>query len=242
MDGKHIRITCPRASGSHFFNYKSYNSIILFALVDANYRFLYVDAGTNGRVGDAGVFLKSKLRECLADRSILKIPEGRRLGDTNVITPMVVLADDAFPLTYNIMKPYPLKGITKEEKIFNYRLSRGRRMVESTFGILASRFRVFLTSINLSPEKVTTIILAACTLHNLLTERRLHLYTRQETGSTVIGNCTYLQPQSTENLQEMLPLGTQTVPGRTLHGRAIRDALKTFYNGAGKVPWQDHHI
>lgn len=123
MDGKHIRITCPRASGSHFFNYKSYNSIILFALVDANYRFLYVDAGTNGRVGDAGVFLKSKLRECLADRSILKIPEGRRLGDTNVITPMVVLADDAFPLTYNIMKPYPLKGITKEEKIFNYRLS-----------------------------------------------------------------------------------------------------------------------
>lgn len=115
-------------------------------------------------------------------------------------------------------------------------------MVESTFGILASRFRVFLTSINLSPEKVTTIILAACTLHNLLTERRLHLYTRQETGSTVIGNCTYLQPQSTENLQEMLPLGTQTVLGRTLHGRAIRDALKTFYNGAGKVPWQDHHI
>ncbi|XP_046998608.1 uncharacterized protein LOC124613905 [Schistocerca americana] len=119
MDGKHIRIKCPQASGSHFLNYKSFNSIILFAMVDASYKYLYVDVGTNGRVGDAGVFSKSKLRECLIDRSMLNISEGRKLRNTNITTPIAVLADDAFPLSYNIMKPYPLKGITKE-KVFNY--------------------------------------------------------------------------------------------------------------------------
>ncbi|XP_049771727.1 uncharacterized protein LOC126191157 [Schistocerca cancellata] len=242
MDGKHIRIKCPQASGSHFFNYKSFNSIILFAMVDASYKFLYVDVGTNGRVGDAGVFSKSKLRECLIDRSMLNIPDGRKLGNTNITTPMVVLADDAFPLSYNIMKPYPLKGITKEEKVFNYRLSRGRRLVESSFGILASRFRIFLTTINLPPEKVTTITLAACTLHNLLTERRKHLYTRQETVSAVVGDCTYLETQSIEDLQQMEPIACQAASGRTVHGRAVREYFKTFYNGAGKVPWQDNHI
>ncbi|XP_049799648.1 uncharacterized protein LOC126234952 [Schistocerca nitens] len=142
MDGKHIHIKCPQASGYHF------------AMVDASYTFLYVDVGTNGRVGDAGVFSKSKPQECLIDRSILNIPEGRKLGNTNITPPMVVLADHAFTLSYNIMKPYPLKGITKEEKVFNYRLSQGRRLVESSFDILASRFRIFLTAINLPAENV----------------------------------------------------------------------------------------
>ena len=79
MDGKHIRIKCPESGGSHFFNYKSYNSIVFFALVDANYKFLYIDIGTNGRIGDAGVYAKSKLKTCLTDRSILNIPAERKL-------------------------------------------------------------------------------------------------------------------------------------------------------------------
>nr|CAI5843193.1 unnamed protein product [Callosobruchus analis] len=41
------------------------------------------------------------------------------------------------------MKPYQQKGISHEEKIFNYRLCRARRVVENVFGILASRFRIF---------------------------------------------------------------------------------------------------
>lgn len=60
MDGKYIRIKCPESSGSHYYNYKHYNSIILFALVDANYKFIYVDVGANGREGDAAVQAKNK--------------------------------------------------------------------------------------------------------------------------------------------------------------------------------------
>lgn len=56
MDGKHILFKVPRNAGSSFYNYKKQNSIMLLTLVDADYKFIYVDVGTNGRVSDGGVF------------------------------------------------------------------------------------------------------------------------------------------------------------------------------------------
>jgi len=56
MDGKHVIIRCPPKSASDCFNYKKDFSTILFAIVDSNYNFLYIDVGTNGRANDALVF------------------------------------------------------------------------------------------------------------------------------------------------------------------------------------------
>ncbi|KAJ8939524.1 hypothetical protein NQ314_011091 [Rhamnusium bicolor] len=64
------------------------------------------------------------------------------------------------------MKPYSRVSLTKEQKVFNYRLSRARRIVENAFGILASRFRIFEKPMACLPETVDKIIKTCCALHN----------------------------------------------------------------------------
>ena len=61
IDGKHVQMYSPRNSRSLFFNYKKHFSIVLLALVDADYRFRYVQVGDYGRNSDGGIFKNSAL-------------------------------------------------------------------------------------------------------------------------------------------------------------------------------------
>ncbi|KAI0221825.1 hypothetical protein LSAT2_026913 [Lamellibrachia satsuma] len=132
LDGKHVAIQQPVNSGSEFFNYKHFFSVLLLALVDANYKFVYVDVGAPGRAGDAGVFAESSLKVAL-EKNTLNLPSAETIdGIPNKIQYHIV-GDDAFPLSEKIMKPYPQRNLDKSKRIFNYRLSRSRRVVENAF-------------------------------------------------------------------------------------------------------------
>ncbi|KAJ8944581.1 hypothetical protein NQ314_009452 [Rhamnusium bicolor] len=48
------------------------------------------------------------------------------------------------------------------------KLSRARRVVENALGILVARWRVFRKSLEVQPELVDKLVLASCSLHNLL--------------------------------------------------------------------------
>lgn len=87
----------------------------------------------------------------------------------------------AFTLLPSFLKPYSHRNLTHDERIFNYRCSRARRVVENAFGILASRFRIFHTEINMNVEKFDFIIMASCILHNFL--RRTNRITYTPIGS-----------------------------------------------------------
>ena len=144
---------------------------MLLAIVDANYRFIYTDIGCNGRISDGGVYRNCNIAKALENNS-LSIPQASYLAGTNTLFPYVIVADDAFTLKPYLLKPYSQVGLTKEKRIFNYRLSRARRVVENAFGILANRFRVFMTRMGVVPEKVEAITMACCILHNFLLSRQ----------------------------------------------------------------------
>nr|CAI5834475.1 unnamed protein product [Callosobruchus analis] len=170
IDGKHILIQAPAKSGSTFYNY--YSFIVLLAVCDAHYKFLMVDIGSEGRHSDGGIFKNSSMGRLLAGGS-LRLPEPSGLVDG---TPMsyYLVADEAFPLTTFMMRPYPGKFLTQYKRIFNYRICRGRRLIENTFGILASRWRIFRKPIISKLSTAEHIIKATVCLHNWLMIQQLN--------------------------------------------------------------------
>ena len=79
----------------------------------------------------------------------LKLPLPRKPDNSTSDLPYVFVGNEAFALRKDLLKPFSQKQLTNERRVFNYRLSRARKVTENTFGIVASRFRVFRTEINL---------------------------------------------------------------------------------------------
>lgn len=79
LDGRHIKFRPPHSSGSYFFNYKGNHSIVLLGLVDAQYKFFYVNVGVNGHISDGGVFRESSLSQAITNTSV-NIPPAKALA------------------------------------------------------------------------------------------------------------------------------------------------------------------
>ncbi|XP_066958645.1 uncharacterized protein [Macrobrachium rosenbergii] len=137
----------------HYFNYKKFFSMVLLAVADASYKFLYVDMGAIGSESDGGAFAQTRLGEMLLQQEAnLPQPEALPGQPNGFPVDYFLVGDDAFPLRNYLMKPYPKRGLTKEERIYNYRLSRASRTVENAFGILANRFRISHVVMCLKPD------------------------------------------------------------------------------------------
>ena len=171
IDGKHVAMQAPHRSGSMFFNYKKTHSIVLMAVCDANYLFTMVDIGDTGRNSDGGVFSNSALGQCILENR-LHLPPDEEIEQTSIKFPYVFVRDEAFPLKVNIMKPYPAAALGFKEQIYNYRLSRARRIIENCFGIAASQFRIFRRPIIAKVDTVVKVTKAVVALHNFCMIKR----------------------------------------------------------------------
>ena len=132
--------------------------------------------------------------------------------------------------------------MSKEERIFNYRISRARRVVESAFGILTSRFRCLLTTLELDPETATTITMACVMLHNLILTRDPEL-ANAPTQDMNDGDANAAALGSADLPQ--LASG-QSLPGGNYGNKVAkqqRDYLRDYVNSPrGSVEWQDRMI
>lgn len=231
IDGKHVRIVPPSNSGSYYFNYKGFYSIIMLAVVDAKYNFLYLDIGKNGRNSDGSVIQQTEFYHRLQNGT-LNLPTR---VDTFENMNFVFVADDAFALSDNVMKPFPMRNLTPEQRIYNYRLSRARRVVENAFGILANRFRIFLTSINIAMPKIDTIVLCCCVLHNYLRTHSTAYSTQSSRDPETMAGPSFGVQDSSEALTS-LSSGHPRLP--TLSARQCRVDYMNYFNGIGAVSWQ----
>ncbi|XP_041349545.1 protein ALP1-like [Gigantopelta aegis] len=177
LDGKHVAIKKKKKGESMYFNYKRYHSIVLMALVDADYKFMWVNVGSPGSCSDAQIWNDCDLREHIfTDRIGWPQPDPLPHDDTD--TPYYIIGDEAFALRTWLMKPFSRRHMDHEERIFNYRLSRARRVVENAFGILANCFSCLLTTLRHNPSTVESIVLACVCLHNVM---RI-LYPQEQNG------------------------------------------------------------
>ena len=243
LDGKHIVIQSPMNSGSEFYNYKQYFSIVLMVLVDANYCFLFVDCGSQGRLSDGAVFRNSELYRRIEENQI-HFPPDEPLVEGGPPLPYVFVGDDAFGLSNRIMKPYPgLHDKGSKERVFNYRLSRARRVVENVFGIMASVFRVLRKPMLLQPDKAALITMTCAYLHNFLRKSKtssnytpLDAFDSEKEGEITLGSWR----QDSEGISSLQPL--RRMPRRSKpEAKNIRDNFRDFCVTDGKLEWQNRY-
>jgi hypothetical protein len=168
--GKHIKLKCPASSGSNYFCYKNYYSIVLLAIVDPHYKFIVVDIGSYGRHNDSGIFKNSAFYREYTDGKHFLPP--KPLPGTNIPIPHVLIGDEGFALQMYLMRPFPRTAVAKDarKKRFNKQLNRARRDVENAFGILAQKWRVFFRPIETDVETAERVVKAACSLYQLHSE------------------------------------------------------------------------
>ena len=268
LDGKHCKITQPKNSGSEYWCvYKKTFSIVLMALVDARYRFLWVDVGGVGSSNDASIWNQCSLKEHLEDET-LNIPppaklskdrplpkktpaglpilgeDGEPVMEDPLDVPYFFIGDDAFALSINMMKPISRLHMTYEQSVYSYRISRARRCVENAFGILAHRWRVLYKAMGFHVEKCRCIIKTCIVLHNLLRTR----YPGESAAAADVENedGTYYMGQWRSTVgREEEPEG----PGLGFkhsfkEAKRMQNYLMAYVvdQERGGVPWQDNMI
>ena len=214
------------------------------AICDAKYCFTLVDVGNYGKDNDAQIFGISLMGRAFLDGK-MNIPHP---SSTNGHTlPYVIVADEIFGLKPWLMKPYPGKGLSESEAVFNYRLSRARRTIENAFGILAARWQIFRKPIKANPTLVDSITKACLCLHNYLrlTDNAQYLpsgFIDSEDSSGVITSGDWRSHAQEGGALRSASTG-RAFNRSSENAKGTRDTFCNFFNGQeGSLPWQVSHV
>lgn len=221
------------------------------AICDARYIFTLVDIGSYGSNNDSGVFRHSEIGKAFFNNEMnLPLPHAIQEAPTLGKIPYFLVGDEAFPLQTWLMRPFPGRELPEERMIFNYRLSRARRVIENAFGILSARWRIFLQPIQSNVESSDLIVRATICLHNFLRQTDSAGYcpvgfvdTFDSTGRIKEGEWRHIVRNNRQG--EVLLNDLPAVRGSRPPTSAVevRESMKAYVNSMeGSVPWQWEHI
>ncbi|XP_018404615.1 PREDICTED: uncharacterized protein LOC108781197 [Cyphomyrmex costatus] len=246
VDGKHIQIQRPPRTESLYFNYKQFFSIVLMAAADAEYKFTWVDIGDYGSMSDGGVWAESAFGSALEKDSV-DLPLPCLLPNSEITYPHFFVGDEAFPLKKYMMRPYSKKDLGNPERIFNYRLSRARRVIENAFGILTTKWRILRRFLCCSAENAEIIVKALICLHNFLLTKEGDIGRRYCPNGLIdyeVNGIVHPGAWRTENTSQNVHELRRT--GSNNAGRAIinlRNVLRDYVNSKeGEVEWQWNRV
>ena len=226
-------------AGSLYYSYKQFHSTVMLAMCETRYCFTYVNIGSFGRDNDCAIFSVSKFFQ---DFHHLSVPPNNEIG------PFYIVGDEIFPPKEWLMKPYPGKGLTKEQRVFNYRLSRCRRTIENAFGVLRARWRIFMRPIRVEPTTVDLIVKAATCLHNSLILMDTARYnpagfvdSYSGSGDEFNGDWRTITQEDSGALNDRTsPLSSNN---HSLDAKTVRDRLKAYVSSPeGSLAWQSAHV
>ncbi|XP_051159349.1 uncharacterized protein LOC127280426 [Leptopilina boulardi] len=150
----------------------------------------------------------------------------------------------------NKMRPYPGRctgRMPHDQRIFNYKLSRARRTIENTFGIMCSQWRIFRVPIHATEEHIHLIILAAVVLHNYLQKEEedypedarhycpTNFVDNFENGEEIEGEW-----RRDFQMNAFAPLPSVHV--QRITALRIQNYLKDYFSNEGSVPWHDDMV
>ena len=241
IDGKHIACKAPPNTGSDYFNYKGFFSIILLAVCTSDYKFLWIDTSGKGSSSDAHIYNNSELQMSLQNDDIVGFPQPDPLPCDTQDIPYFLVGDDAFALRPYLMKPFGCRKMTRKQRMFNYRLSRARRVIENSFGILANRFQVLLTTMMHHVDTVRLVVKTCVILHNLMRSRYPNMQNKMLDLEKSTGNVVPGAWREGINLEDANPQAQLYGHNKDFKiAKAQRNLLMEWCNSsAGKVPWQD---
>ena len=183
--------------------------------------------GASGSSSDAQIFNRSKLKRRIWKGTLGLPPPGPGGPDLHYF----LLGDNAFALMPWLVKPYSRRPLTREKRIANYRISRGRRAVENLFGILVKQFRVLLTTMEQRPKVVRDIMLTCVVLHNML---RSH-HGGADRPPILVDD---IQPQGDQGEQRH----HENLRNPSREAKHQRDLLKDYFNHVGALAGQEDRV
>ncbi|XP_011706774.1 PREDICTED: uncharacterized protein LOC105461949 [Wasmannia auropunctata] len=149
-----------------------------------------------------------------------------------------------------MLRPYPGKnGLSQEQDIFNYRLTRARRMIESIFGILASQWRIYRKPIIAFPQNAKLMVQATVCLHNWIRKDDIdkNVYVPADMVDQIHpDDPNSFTPGSWRRIiedgcafRDISRCGSNTSARNCIQ---MRDEFRDYFCNEGAVPWQnDRH-